>query len=61
MTWKDFPCRRWAFRSNMATQIHIAGRIWTSVNRQLVTSNLTPSNNMAIAPTTKASGAKMRC
>ena len=39
-TWKDLPCSTWALRSYVASQIHIAGRIWTSVSRQLVKSSL---------------------
>ena len=44
----------------MATQIHMAGRIWTSVKRQLVNRSLTPWKSMAKAPTTRASGASHR-
>ena len=44
----------------MATQIHMAGRIWTSVRRQLVNRVLTPWNSMANPPTRRASGASHR-
>ena len=57
-TWNDLPCRAWAFRSNIASQIHIAGRIWTSSMRQLVTISRRPSNSSTKALTANASGAK---
>ena len=41
-TLNDLPCRVWALRSSIASQIHIAGRICTSVSRQLDTSSLKP-------------------
>ena len=58
--WNSLPRRAWAFRSSMAAQIHMAGRIWTRVSRQLVNRSFTPWNNMAKAPTTRASGASRR-
>lgn len=59
-TWNDLPCRTWALRSNIASQIHIAGRIWTSIRRQLVTISRRPSNSSTKALTANASGAKYR-
>ena len=59
-TVKDLPWSTCALRSNIASQIHIAGRICTSVSRQLVTSSLSPLNSMAKAPMAKASGAYTR-
>ena len=59
-TWNSLPCRTWTFRSSMAAQIHMAGRIWTRVSRQLVNRSLTPWKSMAKAPTTRARGASQR-
>ena len=42
-TWNDLPCRACAFQSSIASQIHTAGRIWTSVSRQFENRSLTPS------------------
>ena len=52
-TWKESPRSTWAFRSSMASQIHIAGSTWTRVSRQLVTSSFTPSNSITTAPALK--------
>ena len=59
-TVNELPCSTWALRSVIATQIQTAGRTWTSVSRQLVTSSRSPSNNSANAPTANASGANTR-
>ncbi len=44
----------------MAAQIHMAGRICTSVSRQLVKRSFTPWKSMAKAPTSRARGANQR-
>ena len=44
----------------MAAQIHMAGRICTSVSLQLVKRSFTPWKSMANAPTNIASGASQR-
>ena len=54
------PRNTWTLRSSIATQIHMAGRIWIRVSRQLVTRSLTPWKSTAKAPTTRASGASHR-
>jgi hypothetical protein len=36
----------------------MAGRAWTSISRQFVTSRRSPLNSMTNAPTARASGAK---
>ena len=59
-TLNDLPCRVCALRSNIASQIHIAGRICTSVSRQLDTSSLSPSNSITNALIANASGANTR-
>ena len=59
-TLNDLPCRVWALRSNIASQIHIAGRICTSVSRQLDTSSLRPVNSITNALIANASGANTR-
>ena len=59
-TWNDLPCRAWALRSSIASQIHIAGRIWTSVSRQLENTSFTPSKSISRAPTASARGASQR-
>ena len=59
-TVKDLSCSVCALRSIIASQIHIAGRICTSVSRQLVTSSLSPLNSITNAPTANASGANTR-
>ena len=59
-TLKELPCSTCALRSAIATQIQTAGRIWTSVRRQLDTSSLSPSNSSAKAPTANASGENTR-
>lgn len=61
ITWRDRPCNACALRSSMASQIHIAGRICTSISRQCITTSRSPSNSSTKALTTKASGAKARC
>src|SRR5438552_9299920 len=60
ITWNDFPWKTCSLRSTIAIQIHIAGRSWTSVRRQFVNSSFRPWNSMTNAPTTSASGAKIR-
>ena len=59
-TLNDLPCRVCALRSNIASQIHIAGRICTSVSRQLDTSSLSPSYSITNALIANASGANTR-
>ena len=59
MTSNSLPRRTCAFRSHVAAQIHMAGRIWTSISRQFVTSRRSPSKSMTNAPTARASGAKI--
>ena len=59
-TWNERPCSTCSLRSNMASQIHIAGRIWTSISRQWDTIRRSASNSSTKAPTARASGAKMR-
>ena len=59
-TLNDLPCRVCALRSNIASQIHIAGRISTSVSRQLDTSSLRPWYSITNAPIANASGANTR-
>ena len=44
----------------MAAQIHMAGRIWTRVSRQLVNRVFTPWKSMANPPTSRARGANHR-
>ena len=44
----------------MASQIHMAGRTWTRVSRQLVMMSLTPWKSMRKAPTIIPSGASQR-
>ena len=58
--WNSLPWSAWAFRSSMAAQIHMAGRICTRVSRQLVKRSFTPWKSMAKAPTSRASGASQR-
>src|SRR5215472_55333 len=55
----SLPCRTCAFRSKVAAQIHIAGRAWTSISRQFVTSRRSPLNSITNAPTARARGAKI--
>ena len=58
--WNCFPCSTWSLMSSIATQIHMAGRTCTSVNRQLVKRSLSPWKSMRKAPTIMASGASQR-
>ena len=57
MAWNSLPCRTCAFKSRVAAQIHMAGKIWTSISRQFVTSRRSPLNSMTNALTARASGA----
>ena len=59
-TWNDLPCSTWTLMSSRASQIHMAGRTWTRVRRQLVKSSFTPWNSMRKAPTISPSGASQR-
>jgi hypothetical protein len=57
----DLPWSTWALRSNIASQIHIAGSTCTRVRRQLDNSSRSPPNSSMNAPTATASGASARC
>ncbi|MGN6872356.1 MAG: hypothetical protein ACTHMY_28535 [Solirubrobacteraceae bacterium] len=61
IAWNDLPWSTWNLRSSIASQIHIAGRICTSISRQFVTTSRSPLNSSTNALTAKASGAKARC
>src|SRR4051794_39556042 len=59
-TWNERPCRTWALRSSIASQIHIAGSTCTRVRRQLENTSLTPWKSIRRAPTASARGASQR-
>ena len=46
MMWNSLPRRTCAFRSTVTAQIHMAGRAWTSISRQFVTSRRSPLKSM---------------
>ncbi len=56
----DLPWSACAFKSVIATQIHIAGSTCMTVSRQFETSSFSPSKSIANAPTTSANGANHR-
>src|SRR3954454_25074828 len=59
-TWNDRPCRTWALRSSIASQIHIAGSTCTTVRRQFENTSFTPWKSISKAPTARARGASQR-
>ena len=60
MTLMVLPWRMWSLRSTIPSHIHIAGRIWISVSRQLEKTSPSPWKSIVNAPTTSASGASHR-